>query len=303
VRFRFAEEVRGNLATKILSPWRLFNTIGASEGRDARVDFVSGDAVMRATLPSDQLWVAIKDVLVYEDYELLDAFKVSRLPPGATVLDAGAFVGLYSLKASRYADRVVALEPGERNFRYLESNIRLNKAKNVEARQVALSSRQGVSAFSQAGTISALSEDGKQVVRTTTLDDLVGTLGHVDLLKMDIEGAEYEVFAACIYALREIDKIAAEVHLRDSDQVAALRGLVNGLEGAGFKVVTMPSPCQSMTYGATKPWNCPLKRYNDGNASLYRLLLSLIYGAGPIARAAKRSMETGSEGLLYAYRR
>jgi hypothetical protein len=50
-----------------LSPWSLFNTIGASGGREASVDFMSGDAMLHAILPSNQLWVAIKDVLVYED--------------------------------------------------------------------------------------------------------------------------------------------------------------------------------------------------------------------------------------------
>jgi len=257
---------------------------------------------MRALLPSNQLWVAIKDVLVYEDYELLDRFRLSCLPPGATVVDAGAFVGLYTLKASRYAKRVVALEPGERNYWYLESNIRLNRAENVEARQVALSSRRGVFAFSQAGTVSALQDTGEQLVETTTLDDLVEGIGHVDLLKMDIEGTEYGVFAASYSALDEVDKITAEVHVQNSAHREGLRKMVAKLGHAGFEVVMMPSPFQGVVYGATKPWNCALKRYNEGNATLYRLLLSLIYGSGRIARTVKGFMEVGSEGLLYAYR-
>jgi hypothetical protein len=43
--------------------------------------------------------------------KFLDRFRLSRLPSDATVLDAEAFVGLYSLKASPCAKRVVALEP------------------------------------------------------------------------------------------------------------------------------------------------------------------------------------------------
>jgi FkbM family methyltransferase len=291
------------LGAKILSPWQLFNKIGAAGGRSASVDFMSGGALLHAVVPSNQLWVAIKDVLVYEDYEFLDSFRLSRLPPRATVLDAGAFVGLYSLKASRYAKRVVSLEPGEQNYEYLESNLMLNGADNVEPRQVALSSTSGLSRFSQMGTTSTLSELGQQVVETTTLDDVIKSVGHVDLLKLDIEGSEYEVFAASRSALREITKITAEIHIQNDTHRQGLRKLVATLRENGFEVLTMQSPFQTMAYGMTKPWNCSLKRYNNGNASLYRLLLSAIYGTGPVARTLKRSMEIGSEGLLYAYRR
>jgi FkbM family methyltransferase len=291
------------LGAKILSPWQLFNKIGAAGGRSASVDFMSGGALLHAVVPSNQLWVAIKDVLVYEDYEFLDSFRLSRLPPRATVLDAGAFVGLYSLKASRYAKRVVSLEPSEQNYEYLESNIMLNRADNVEPRQVALSSRAGFSKFSQTGTTSTLSEHGQHVVKTITLDELIESVGYVDLLKLDIEGSEYEVFAACKSALSEIGRITAEIHIYNDVHKLGLRRLVTTLGENGFEVVTMSSPFQSMWYGMTKPWNCSLKRYNNGSASLYRLLLSAIYGTGPLARTLKRSMEIGSEGLLYAYRK
>jgi FkbM family methyltransferase len=291
------------LGAKILSPWQLFNRIGASGGRSASVDFISGDALLHAVLPSNQLWVAIKDVLVYEDYEFLDGFRLSRLPPGSTVLDAGAYVGLYSLKASRYAKRVVSLEPSEQNYEYLESNIMLNGVDNVEPRKVALSSTAGFSRFSQTGTTSTLTELGQQVVKTTTLDELIESVGHVDLMKLDIEGSEYEVFAACKSALKEVSRITAEIHIYNDVHKLGLRRLVATLGKNGFEVVTMPSPFQTMWYGMTKPWNCSLKRYNNGNASLYRLLLSAIYGTGWVARTLKRSMEVGSEGLLYAYRK
>lgn len=267
------------------------------------MEFTSGGAVMRAMLPSNQLWVAIKDVLVYEDYEFLDNFRLSRLRADSTVLDIGAFVGLYSLRASRYANSVVSLEPGEQNYGYLESNIMLNRVANVEPHQVALSSTSGVSSFSESGTTSTLSESGQQIVKTTTLDNVVESVGHVDLLKLDIEGAEYDVFAASVSALEQVDKITAEIHVYNDAHRLGLAKLVNTLGEKGFKVVTMRSPFQTMWYGMTKPWNCSLRRYNGGNAALYRLLLSGIYGAGPVARTVKRSMEIGFEGMLYAYRK
>jgi FkbM family methyltransferase len=292
----------GKTASNILSPWKLFDKLGSSQGGIAHLDFTSGGALLQANIPSNQLWVSIKDVLVYEDYEFLDRFRLSKLPSDATVLDAGAYVGLYSLKASRFAGRVVALEPSEQNYRYLESNIRLNDARNVELRRLALSSAAGFSRFSESGTTSGLNEDGLQLAETTTLDGLVEGIGHVDLLKMDIEGAEYEVFGACRSALKRIDKIAAEVHVYNEAHKRGLRRLVDTLGEDGFAVQVLSTPFQSRRYGMAKPWRCALKHYNHGNAVLYRLLLSVIYGAGPAARVLKRSTEIGVEGLLYAYR-
>jgi FkbM family methyltransferase len=287
----------------ILNPWHLFSAIGASRGAVARVDFVSGDAIMHADLPSDQLWVAIKDVLVYEDYEFLDRFRLSRLPVNATVLDAGAFVGLYSLRASQHARRVVALEPSSRNFRYLTANLTLNHLRNVEPRQVALSSSAGIAPFSEAGTTSRLDKDGQVLVEVNTLDDVVESLGHVDLMKMDIEGAEYNVFASSRSALGSIEKIAAEVHVYSDADRSGLAGLLTTLGRGGFEVEVLWHPFQNLWYGMTKPWRCSLKRYNDGSATLYRILLSLLYGAGPVARFLKQSVEIGYEGVLYAHRK
>lgn len=291
------------MGSKIFSPWQLFDRLGSSQGGIARVDFTSGGALFEAIIPSNQLWVSIKDVLVYEDYEFIDRFRLSKLPPDATVLDAGAYVGLYSLKASRYAARVVALEPSEQSYRYLESNIQLNRAQNVEPRKLALFSTSGFSKFSESGTTSGLNDEGPHLVETTTLDDLIQRVGHVDLMKMDIEGTEYEVFGACRSALKRIDKITAEVHVYNEVHKIGLRRLVSTLERDGFAVQVLPTPFQSVEYGMTKPWRCALRRYNGGNATLYRFLLSLIYGAGPAASVLKRSAEIGLEGLLYAYRR
>jgi FkbM family methyltransferase len=258
---------------------------------------------MHANLPSDQLWVAIKDVLVYEDYEFLDRFKLSRLPADATVLDAGAFVGLYTLRASQYARRVVALEPSPKNFRYLTANLILNHLRNVEPRQLALSSTAGLAPFYDTGTTSRLDKEGQILVEMNTLDHVVESVGHVDLMKMDIEGAEYEVFASSKSALKSIEKIAAEVHVYCGADKLGLTNLLTTLGRGGFAVEILWHPFQNVWYGVTKPWSCSLKRYNDGSATLYRCLLSLLYGAGPIAKFLKQSVEIGYEGLLYAYRK
>ena len=287
----------------MVNPWRLFEALGASRGDTATVEFVTRGTVIRAQVPSNQLWVSIKDVLVYEDYEILDEFRLSALPRGATVLDAGAFVGFYSLKASQYASRVVSLEPNTASFRLLKANIDRNRVRNVECRSVALTATGGPRRLEEAGTISEVRPDGRLIVDSVTLDALVEELGMVDLMKVDIEGAEHEVFGAGISALKRIDKIVAEVHVFNEAHENNLGTLVRSLEASGHVVKLFPSPMLNWKYAVAKPWACSLKRYNEGRALTYRLLLSFIYGAGPLASIAKQRLEIGRELLLFAHRK
>jgi FkbM family methyltransferase len=117
---------------------------------------------------------------------------------GMTVVDVGANLGYFSLLASELvgpAGRVVALEPNSENCRLLLSSLRLNDISNVELFPVAAGKATGWAYYvTHVGSNGGLVDDGDllsrfgTVVPTFRLDDLVD--GRVDLLKMDVEGAE-----------------------------------------------------------------------------------------------------------------
>src|SRR5207245_2706554 len=120
-----------------------------------------------------------------------------------TVLDCGAHVGSFSIwVANRSQCRIVAIEPNpvalnlcERNLRgagVAVSLVRAALAGHRGKRTLNRPSVPGISSISQAGTGQSLE------VETTTLDDVLeqNHLDVVDLMKMDIEGAEQEVFAS-----------------------------------------------------------------------------------------------------------
>jgi FkbM family methyltransferase len=121
--------------------------------------------------------------------------------PGMTVVDVGANLGYFSLLASKLvgADgRVVALEPNSENCRLLLSSLRLGGISNVELFPVAAGEAPGWAYYvTHVGSNGGLVDDGDllsrfgNVVPTFRLDDLVQ--GKVDLLKMDVEGAEGRV--------------------------------------------------------------------------------------------------------------
>jgi FkbM family methyltransferase len=155
----------------------------------------------------DETFLAIFATGEFEPSELhfLDQF----LKPGMTVIDVGANLGLYSLFASRRveaAGTVLAIEASAREFAKLRTNVELNKARNVRLLQVAASNRRaqaplrlaveyraGYNTLGTGFTYDAIEADRTVVVQTDTLDEIVRRQGltRVDLIKLDIEGAEY----------------------------------------------------------------------------------------------------------------
>lgn len=130
------------------------------------------------------------------------------IKPGSVFVDAGANVGLYTLKAARIvgsAGQVVAIEPGSAAATQLTANIALNADKRdfapVTVIREALADQVGtavlhhVSVGDDPQAFSLLADrtsSGGETVSVTTLDALVERLGmtRIDCVKMDVEGAE-----------------------------------------------------------------------------------------------------------------
>lgn len=121
--------------------------------------------------------------------------------PGDTVIDVGAFIGEFSMQACERADRVLAVEPDERNVSALSRNLETYDGVDVVNRAVWRDS--GDLQFHAAGDPSEgslLGVDNTGIVDTLTLNavslsDLADEfdIDCVDFLKVEAEGAEPEV--------------------------------------------------------------------------------------------------------------
>jgi FkbM family methyltransferase len=135
------------------------------------------------------------------------ALLARHLRPGATFIDIGANVGVYSFWAARLVGqggRILAVEPDPEMRRRLEFNLQSNACTQVEVCPVALSDHQGEGELlvnpAQRGEntlarVEAAAAGGERVVQRVTLDTLVHLLvsrgvTSVDALKIDIEGHE-----------------------------------------------------------------------------------------------------------------
>ncbi len=126
---------------------------------------------------------------------------VSCLRPGDVVLDIGAHVGVYTLQAARAVGpqgHVHSFEPSATTFALLEQNIALNGYTNVTAVRAAVSAAAGDAELTlsvdNTGDNSLLAEQtsGRRTerVRTVTVDDHLAGQPRVDVVKMDVQGAE-----------------------------------------------------------------------------------------------------------------
>src|SRR5882724_8143015 len=81
-----------------------------------------------------------------ECYEPELEYLRSLLFPGATFVDVGANLGIYTLVASRivgHSGRVIAFEPSSQSFSLLKANITLNGFTNVQVYPAAVSDKTG----------------------------------------------------------------------------------------------------------------------------------------------------------------
>ena len=177
----------------------------------------------------------------WEDIFVKRTLAFSSAPPAPRILDCGANVGLASLFFRRlYPEaRITAFEADPALFAILNTNLNANGASTVETRHVALWTSTGALTFhcegSDSGMISSL--PGAVNGRATTVPSLrlrdVLDEGPVDLLKLDIEGAEDVVLADCEAVLHRVKALVMDLHEFDPAVRQAPR-VLELLTRAGF---------------------------------------------------------------------
>lgn len=141
---------------------------------------------------------------IYEPREL--NLVLSRLTEGSIFVDVGANIGAYTLPCSRKVGAgglVVSIEASPRMYEYLKYNVDKNALSNVRVLNMAIGNRVGASAFWEAppssfgmGSLAPQFHNDPVQVSASTLDAVLESLqvGHVNVLKIDVEGFEEAVF-------------------------------------------------------------------------------------------------------------
>jgi len=170
--------------------------------------------------------VTLMDVWTLKETILDRVYEKAGVPlqKGWTVVDIGAASGDFTVWSALQVapGKVVAVEPYPPSLDLLEENLRLNLVDNVSVCEGAIASQNGSSRLNlvtgeavQHSTASKINSNGQIAVETLTLGDLLerNDIESCDYLKMDCEGAEYDILFHCEpLTLRKIARICMEVH-------------------------------------------------------------------------------------------
>jgi len=151
-----------------------------------------------------------------------------RVLDGWTVVDLGAHKGAFTVRAALSGRRtkVHAVEPIPTNLECLYRNIALNELNNVSVVEGVVSSSDGdfflgVNRFSSGASSLLIDRDlnDRIRVRGVSLDELLRPLStRIDLVKIDIEGAELDVLCCTSSdTLARIRRIVLEYHATPSE--------------------------------------------------------------------------------------
>jgi len=179
--------IRGLFA---ISSFRLF---GAPKEISAKPSVVKHPVHLRVRTSDVSLY---KDIILRKEYEL----GLPNFSP-RTIVDAGANSGMATLYyANRYPNaRIVAVEPEPSNYAALVKNV--SSYPNVFPIHAALWNRDGQISLGPTGldddkwAFKTFEGNGPKV-RSITMQTLMSeaNIESIDLLKMDVEGAEVEAF-------------------------------------------------------------------------------------------------------------
>lgn len=117
--------------------------------------------------------------------------------------------------------KIFAFEPDQNNFAKLENLVKTQEYKNVETFNCGVWSEKTQLHFEQTGIGSCLDENGDFTVLVDTIDNIIGDT-KIDLIKMDIEGAELEALKGALKTLERSRPVMAICVYHKKDDLIVL---------------------------------------------------------------------------------
>ena len=170
------------------------------------------------------------DFIVFSSLWEPQVRNVFRFHKDMIFLDVGAHIGKYTIRAASKIGKngkIISIEPNEDNFRILIQNLKLNQIKNCIPLNVAAYSNDTelelfVGSDSAKHSIVEKLDRGSKKVKARALDNVLSELNikKVDFIKIDVEGAEYDVIKGLEKTLtNQNPKLFIEILKKDQEKV------------------------------------------------------------------------------------
>lgn len=170
--------------------------------------------------------------------------RVWKPKEGDVVLDIGAYVGMFTVKAAKLVGetgKVIAIEPSPENYELLAQNC--EGLDNVVLVKKAIMSWTGPGRlyYSKSAAANSLVTRWKRhiEVETITLDSLIEELGldKVDIIKIDAEGAELEVLTGAYKALAKGTRLVIAAYHTAPNGKAEIAQVDAALRRVNYRVI------------------------------------------------------------------
>jgi len=163
------------------------------------------------------------------------------------IIDCGSNIGMSVLYFKKlFPDsKIIAIEANPHAFKLLSANMKINKVSNVELHNVALFDKETEVSFFIGDNIGTLlasmkSERGGNTelkVKAQKLSYYLKNAGKVDLIKMDVEGAEIDIIQDLFEtaSINQAKEYIIEYHHNMSEENSRLSSFLQKFEVNGFK--------------------------------------------------------------------
>jgi FkbM family methyltransferase len=232
--------VRRGLRGSIRTAASLARKLGVLEGSRITVALTRGAPIVSFTDRGKRYWIAVDQSTTYHllhNIEPLRRLAAFVRAEDQTIVDVGAHSGLFSAFALDRAPtaRLIVVEPDPSLGAAIELNLRHSANWRLVEKAIGASAGRANFHRSRASTQTssllrgAVEPYGRDIdsfeVDVTTLDDLLGSVPRVDVLKVDVQGAESLVIRGGEKSLARVRTLLVEVSLLGPDSGALLQML------------------------------------------------------------------------------
>lgn len=188
----------------------------------------------------------IKEKFVGQEY----FFQTDNSSP--VIIDCGASIGISALyfKALYPGAIIHCVEPYSKAFQFLKLNVAANNLENVFIYNMAVSDKAGpVNIYvPESGAminarISTEGQPGTEIVNAVRLSQMLSEIATVDLIKLDVEGAEYpimqELVESNILSQGRIKRFIIEYHYSASKGPEQVNAFIELLKAGNYRVSAM----------------------------------------------------------------
>ena len=215
--------------------YREFHRLLKMEGQEGTTDLLGEGTELTFV---DGLACARQHLVIFK--EELYGMRAGDAP---RIIDAGANIGMASLYFKRHFPRVriTAFEPDPRIASVLQKNMQSFGYDDVEVIRAAVSDHDGIMRFAADHADGGrLASDGQEEVKVVRMRNYLDE--PIDLLKLDIEGAEFDVLKDCEDRLANVRRLFVEYH-SFADRPQLMPDLFAILRFAGFRVHVQTDHC------------------------------------------------------------